>query len=449
MRINGTFDFTQGDRSWAYAAFILGLSLTTNVAYVFKIGNTPVYVGYVVAVLLAIPLFLRDLKSGGPHLGMFDKSLWAFTLVCFLSLFPSIAAAAMGFAPGDTPLTVLKGLIVFVCGILIYYVVVSLETHIRYLVIGLALGIIINGIFCVAQQVAFESGSYFSLYSLFPQDSFAVSAKWEIWSSLPLGAGHINVFRPQGLFLETSHLMVFLVCFVPFVFLDLQNSAAKAAVSVCALYACLTSMSPNSIFLIIEVLILTALHFSGGLTKLRLSDVRFNPFVILFALAVLLVSLFALFSKPELLSGAFDSLGRSLTDLNITSTTDDGTLERWDSMVKALSAISYFPFGSGWNTESQVLTFIYGSSDVASHSFAIRLLLETGIIGLLSYVYLIIRHSLRLVLTESPRTISIGIGALFMLLCQFTNGTSMVPWVWALLGLAQSEILRIGRSDRE
>ena len=118
-------------------------------------------------------------------------------------------------------------------------------------------------------------------------------------------------------------------------------------------------------------------------------------------------------------------------------------------MVKALSAIMYFPFGSGWNTESQVLTFLYGSSDVASHSFAIRLLLETGLVGLLSYVYLIIRHSVPLILTKNLRTISIGIGALFMLLCQFTNGTSMVPWVWALLGLAQSEILGIGRNGHE
>lgn len=449
MRINGAIEFSQGERSWALSAFIMGLSLTTNVAYAFKIGNTPVYIGYVVAVLLTIPLFLRDFKSGGPHFELFDKSVWVFALVCVLSLFPSIASAGIGHAPNEIPLTVLKGLIVFVCGILVYYVVLSLAPQKRYLVLGLSAGIILNGIISLFQQIAFDSGSYFSLYSLFPQDSFCVSARWEIWSSLPLGSGHINVFRPQGLFLEASHLMVFLVCFVPFVFLELQSFAVKVAVSVCTFYTCVTSMSPNSIFLIIEVLILTALYFSEGSTKLRLSDVRFNPFAILLVLAVSLVSLFVFFSKPELLSGALESLSRSLTDLNISSTTDAGTLERWDSMVKALSAITYFPFGSGWNTESQVLTFLYGSSDVASHSFAIRLLLETGFVGFLSYVYLIIRHSVPLILTKNLRTISIGIGALFMLLCQFTNGTSMVPWVWALLGLAQSEILRTGRSGHE
>lgn len=440
---------TPAGRLWGIAAFALGLSLATNVIYVLKIGNTSVYIGYIVAVIVAFPLVLRDMKSGGPHLTLIDKSLWVFAFVCLLSVFPSIVSAGMGFVPDDEPLTVLKGLIVLICGVLVYYAVVSLESQRRSLIAGLAVGIAVNGVISVFQQVAFNSGSYFSLYTLFPQDAFSISAKWEIWSNLPVGAEHINVFRPQGLFLEASHLMVFLVCFAPFVFLSLRSTVAKAIVAVSAVYACATSMSPNSVFLIMEVLVLAFFVLSGRRFQTRLSETRLNPLLVLFVLAILLLSILGFVLKPEILINALNSIGRSLADLNISSTTDDGTLERWDSMLKALAAVSQFPFGAGWNTESQVLVFLYGSSDVASHSFVIRLLLELGVVGLVSYLYMMARHSMRLVAERKDLyAFALGVGVLFMLLCQAANGTSMVPWAWALLGLAQTEILSRGGEER-
>lgn len=431
----------QGHRLKAAAAFLLGLSLTTNVVYVFRIGNTCVYVAYAIALLVTVAFMFHDRARGGMWLGSVDRSVWVFAGLAALSLATSTVLAAAGSVPQDTPAVVLKGLVVLACGLAVYYSVVRLSNMRGCLVAGLALGIAFNGAVSLLQQAAFDSGSFFTLYSLFPQDSFSISAKYEAWVSLPSGAGRIGSFRPQGLFLETSHLMVFLVCFAPFVFLSLKSVAARLAILACAAYCCFTSLSPNAVFLVVEAVIIVAAAI-GDAGPRRLAGVRFNPAAVLMVLALLVVGVLLLLRSPGAISGAADSLARSFADLNVSSSSDEGTIERWGSMTKVLAALPLFPLGSGWNTEGGVLMYLYGSSDVASHSFAIRLALEVGVIGLASYVYVIVRHA-RCIrgAAGNLRAFSLGLGVVFLFVCQVTNGTAMVPWVWALLGLAQAELV--------
>lgn len=432
---------------WPVVSLLFGVSLTTDVIYIFKLGNTCVYIGYAFAVVLALLLLVSRRHFDDVRLAVVDCSVWVFSAFVSLSLFPALFSAFLGHSPADAPLVVLKGLVVFFCGLLVYFAVAELRSFRRYFIFGLTLGLVINGIVSIMQQFAFDSGSFFTFYNLFPQDSFCVSAKWDIWPSLPPYAGRINTFRPQGLFLEASHLMVFLVCLAPYIFLKTNNFYVKLVIVVLTGYCAFTSASPNAVFLIIESLVLLAISFSSS--SVKLSKVKFNPIAAIVLSAFFFAGILFLLYRPDLLTGAFESVSRSLSDLNVASSTDDGTLERWDSMMKALAALSQFPFGSGWNTESSVLVYIYGSSDVASHSFAIRLVLELGVLGLVSYIYVIVRHARLLLCSRSSiEALALGMAVVFLFVCQASNGTSMLPWVWALLGLAQSETLALKEGVR-
>lgn len=427
-----------GRKSWLRVVmFLFGLSLSTNVVYVFTIGNTCVYIGYVFALALCGYLVISDRKKGSAKLDLIDGSIWVFTAVACLSVFLSIIYSVSGQLPSETPLVAMRGLVVLFCGLGVYYVVARLSGYARYLVMGLALGVVANGLVSGLQLVAFESGSYFTLYYLFPQDSFSISADWGIWGTLPDGAGRITTFRSQGLFLEASHLMVFLVCIAPIAFAVLRSTAARAGIVVATIFCCITSLSPNVLFVLVECALLLLLSpKQGGFKELKVRrGWIFVTLVILFAL-LCIVAL-----RPDLVISGVESVTNAIADLNVLTSTDEGTMDRWESMLSALSACLQYPLGTGWNTESLVLSHVYGSSEVASHSYAIRLLLEMGIVGTVAYVALILWHSIPLLSRNSSvKELAIGLSVVFLFVCQATNGMTFVPWAWALLGLSSVAI---------
>lgn len=171
-----------------WVVFFFGLSLTTNVVYLFKVGNTAVPIGYVVAVPLALALLYAGRREWDDLTGSVDRSVWLFCGLAAISLCASLVLAISGVIPENTPLVVLRGLVVLFCGLAVYVVCVSSRLDASCLLAGIGLGIVINGVLSFVAQRAFDSGSYFSLYSLFPQESFAICAPWEIWGQLPAGS---------------------------------------------------------------------------------------------------------------------------------------------------------------------------------------------------------------------------------------------------------------------
>jgi len=427
-----------------WAVFFFGLSLTTNVVYLFKVGSTAVPIGYVVALPLAAVLLYAGRREGdGLDAGM-DRSVWLFCGLAATSLFVSLVLAIAGAIPGDAPLVVLRGLAVLFCGLAVYVVCASPGTDASRLLAGIGLGIVLNGVFSFAAQRAFDSGSYFSLYSLFPQESFAICAPWEIWGQLPPGSGRLTTFRPQGLFLETSHLMVFLVCFAPLAFLALRGTLVRCAVAAASLYCAVSSLSPNALFLLAEVAILFAANGRRGIACRR--EVRLRHATILVSASLAFCLLLILAMNPGIVIRAFDLLFKGISDINVSKTTDDGTLERYTAMLQGLEVAFHYPFGTGWNTESQILQFWFGSAVPASHSYAVRLAIELGLAGVFAYAYVMYRHAAPLLGERSRRgDFALGLAVVFLCICQVTNGTPFLPWVWALLGLARGRKEQLGR----
>lgn len=416
--------------------FILGLSISTGVIYVFTIGNTPVYVGYFFAALVFIGLLLKNPYSIIRAISAIDISILVFFVIAILSFVPSFMYCLAGHLDINVPLTVLKGLVVFIAGLIVYIVTLSMREHRKAIVYGVAFGIIINAIISVIAQIAFESGTVFSLVSLFPQDAFTVSVKWGV--SEPVGSHAIYEFRAQGLFLEASHLMVFLVTWGLLCLVYVRYTFAKAIILIGICYITTQALSPNAAILIVEIILIILLGKShgAGIEKKSFGK-KTLPYTTVFAILVLiLVGGLACIRFSGVVAEAIDSVIDSLTDLNPMSSTDTGTLDRFNSMLSTISILPNYPFGAGWNTESLILTSHFDGAVFASHSFALRLLLELGPLGLIAYCWVIIRHA-RGAFYASKQGRIVGIAIVCMTVTQFMNGITLLPYVWVILGLSK------------
>ncbi len=417
-------------------SFILGLSVSTGVIYVFTVGNTPVYIGYFFAALVFIGLLLKNPHRIVRVISAIDISVLVFFGLATLSFIPSFIYCLVGQVDINVPLTVLKGLIVLIAGLIVYIVTLSIRRYRKAIVYGVAFGIIINVVISIIAQIAFESGTVFSLVSLFPQDAFAVSMKWGV--SAPAHSHAIYVFRAQGLFLEASHLMVFLVTWGLLCLRYVRYTFAKAVILIGICYIMAQSLSPNAAILIVEgvLIILLSKSHNAGLKK-KSSVRRTLPYATIFAILVLiLIGGLACIRFSSIIAEAVDSVIDSFTDLDPMSSTDTGTLDRFNSMVSTVSILPNYPFGAGWNTESLILTSHFDGTVFASHSFALRLLLELGPLGLIAYCWVIMRHA-KGAFHASQQGRVVGIAIVCMAMTQFMNGITLLPYVWVILGLSK------------
>lgn len=433
-----TTGFPKGPRSTsakALASFLLGLSVSTGVVYVFIVGNTPVYIGYAVATIAVACLFLHRSRGLVEAVAAIDKSILTFCGIAALSLVPSLAYALSGNLGAEAPETVIKGLVILVAGVVVYIAAVSLREQRKLIITGVSAGILINLIFSLAAQASFEAGTVFSLITLFPQDAFVVPLHWGV--AEPAGSHAIYTFRAQGLFLEASHLMVFLVAWGLLGATSVKHTFARAALLAGVAYISAQALSPNVAILLLEValfLVASKVPKEGGRRpdrEKRLPHATIVAIIVLLFAAILFALMFG-----DAISGLFASIVSSLGDLDVISSTDTGTAARFDSMLTTLSILPSYPLGAGWNTESVVLTENLGSSVFASHSFALRLLLEVGPLGLLAYCWVVWRHTVEAYrVSKQGRFVAIAI--VCMTIAQFVNGITLLPYVWLLFGIAK------------
>ena len=413
-------------------AFLLGLSVSMGAIYAFKIGNTSVYVGYCLGLVICTCCILFCSRRLIGLCQMIDVSIFVFVAVACLSVVPSLLWCIFNKLPDEALGDVFKGLIILVVGVFVYLSSIMLVDCRRQMVLGVAIGVSANVIFTIVAQVSFNMGDVFSLANAFPQDAFIVSAKWG--AAVPYGAYPIYSFRAQGLFLEASHLMVFLVAWGWVSIAALRSSlAVKVIFLVGILYLGFQSFSPNVLFLFLELFLIAALlkNVSASI-KYR----RIHRSVVLVGLLIVFVVCLAVIIYREMVVNLLYSLLNSLGDINPFQSSDSGTLDRFSSMRQTLEAIPQFPFGTGWNTESVVLSTLFGQGAVASHSFALRLLLETGLIGLSAYAWIVVRHA-KCALAGGKFGVVVFAAVVFTAVAQFLNGATMLPHIWLLLGLAK------------
>lgn len=424
-----------------FASLCVGILATAPVIYVGRIGNT-----YIPAVFAACIIFLiikLARKERGRSASSIDGSVWAFCIVAFLSVICTLIYVMMGTLDSDDLAVPFKGYLVLACLLALYSFAVRFWHAKKWLFIGLAVGILANFAVCLISFVAFNRGGYFTLYWLFPQDSLQVSAPYAIWGSTGIPRELlIAQYRPQGLFREASHVMIFIISIVPLVVYSVRNRFLRYSAILFALFATVTSKSPNAIFFVSELLIIYVLFKGDSQHERTRRRTSLPAGTWLLIIAVIAVVAFVLVLRQDLVASIISQLETAFVDLDISDTSDQGTLKRWDLMTKAASLLNVYPLGAGWNLETTIMEASFGTGAASSHTIILKYLIEIGPVGLLVYIFLIYRHSVPLIHRGSSQLQKLlGIAVVFMFISQASNGVSLAPWMWLLLGMAKAEML--------
>ena len=203
-------------------------------------------------------------------------------------------------------------------------------------------------------------------------------------------------------------------------------------------YMSVQAFSPNIALLFLELalgFLFVRKHRSGHLKDVSIRK-RLPHATLISAIIVVFICCFAVMSFSNEIFYALKSVLISVGDMNPFGTASMGTADRFSAMLSTVSVLLNYPFGSGWNTESVALMAHYGSSVYASHSFALRLLLELGPLGLFSYCWLILRHVKGAFCSDEKGAV-VAVAVVCMTFAQFMNGITLLPYVWLLLGLSK------------
>ena len=348
----------------SFLTMVLGLTLSSNIIYVFSFGSTHFTVSEVYSVLLFI--YLVTIKRVNWQ-NIFQTVDFAFKMFCILIAF-SGAFAFITFFSISLLYRFIVGIISFGICLTTMVDVISLFDYRRFLARGCIIGIIINCLFCIAQYIAYQMNIPFTLlYDMFKQASF-----------------HQNIYNfcAQGLFLEPSHMNQYLASVVP----------------ICIGFIGMTKIK-NKLFLIF-VLAFCALSTSGtaavvavGLLLLLMLDRPFSRYVnkSSFVFVVVLVFLFIIigtfFSDSTLIVSISDNV-RHYIKLSIEGSNigDSSNAERVQSMKEAIKLIPQNPLGCGWNMVHTLLQQKTDLGTASAFSDMLEMTLEIGVLGVSLYV---------------------------------------------------------------
>jgi len=175
----------------AIAAYILGFSTSVYVINFGNIGYTTVRLDIIISIILFFTLIFKK-NSITNIVKYFNNHILIFSVIVVISGL-NVIYYSTTIGHGDR---FLKTLIIYIVCLMTYSCVLLLKDKKQYIIKGLLMGLIVNILLSFIQYFSFEIGSYFTLYSIFPQSSFYIP---------------IYNFRTQGFFLEPSHMMQFFI----------------------------------------------------------------------------------------------------------------------------------------------------------------------------------------------------------------------------------------------
>lgn len=438
-------DSVRDDPLLSVEAFLLGLFASTNVIYVFSIGNTPVFVSYILAIFILIHLVISRGRALAATSWMMSESVVAFTVVALLSILLTQLYAIGGILDDNALVTVLKGFVSLLAGLAIYVATGFVSGDLAPITKGLAFGLAGNIVACALQVFSFSRGGYFSLIGMFPQTAFYISVPWG--AAYPADALPIYASRAQGLFLEASHMMAFLVCLVPFIARSCASHYGRVVIILGTVFCVANASSANTAIFAIEIIVLIVCFVLTSKRHGDLSRLRMDKSAIIMTIGIFEIVVIALLMNGGILNDLMDSVAQAFADVNVTTSIDTGTIDRWRAMTSSISAMQAFPLGAGWNTESVILAGITKGSYISSHSYLIRLMIELGPAGVIAFLFLIGQHVRKAARIGGGDGVILVTAVIFAAIVMFANGISPQPWFWLLLGLVNGRSHIAARSE--
>lgn len=416
-------------------AFLQGLSICNNVIYFFNYNTFYLNVSYIISIVTLLYIIFKEKGKITNCLNRIDKIFYLYIFFCLLSIIPMFFYFKNDLSITSAFFNGLPGLILI---FIQYLVIVALCDNRKQIINGIVSGFIINIIFSILQYIFYYSGNIFTLYRLFPNPSFQVAGNYFVLESMPDIASTLKIysFRAQGLFLETSYFLIFVIGSILIVLNNIKNNIIKVVILFVTIWLCAISESGNFIILIfILILYLIAKLICSHKDKRKISRKMLLIFPIILLVGMISIPLIA--NNEKLIANIQNSI------LSI-DTSDSNNIERTTSIKRGAELIMKYPFGIGYNMSSTIYGKEYGSEYVnAIFSTLIVNELEIGLVGNLMYIIFSIKMILNAFKSSKDKTnIALSISALGLLLCQVTNGISYwrMPYIIFIFALINASL---------
>ena len=424
-------------------AFLMGLFACNNVIYLFKIGDTYINIEYVLAVITACVIFVKDSKK---FLGAFkdiNKYFKAFIIIMFLSVIPLIIV----FKDSLGSITsFFNGMVLFFLCFCIYIDIVALKEKKDLFINGFKIGFILNIILSLIQYITYKNGNYFSLYNYFPQPAFQINSYYGMKNSLQMSTDTFNIYgyRAQGFFLETSYYMAFLISSAIVLFSITKFSFFKSIIIIIAIFTIIQTSSGNMIILFGTFILYYLLKYAkrGEKNTYKINIKKVFLIYIIFSLSLIFV-----ISQRDIINDFFvnnNIINKIINNLETANIANEGNKERFDNMKKAMALTLKYPFGVGYNMSYTILGREYGNelNTIAAFNRLITIQLELGLLGTLAYIIYIYEIGIKLLLkSKSKYSLSVAISVLGIFVCQVGNGIGFsYPFVMFMFALANIEL---------
>lgn len=428
-------------------AFVLGLSFLQGIVYITKVGNLYVDIAYLVGGLAFIIRAISDPKGTVDKLEhYFFRSLSPFLFLIVVSGFLTLLSCVNH--PGVQVNPYLNGLVVLAASLCIYFAVIAYSEYSKFIAWGLWIGLLVNIVVSFLQYAAFQSGTAFTFYNVFPQPAFYISVPWGAASPWAENVKYlVYTFRAQGLYLEVSYFVgaATIVYLAATSLIDI-NGTLKFVVFVALLFLFGLSSTGNLVlfigFIFLARLIRMGSHDqSKSFCRRRRSGVEWLTILLLLLCTIIILIISFSDINGFLNSINFDVLSKGWTEGMASSdlSASDNRL-RLEYMLNALSEFSRYPWGGGYNM-APALTFAdYGTR--ATFSYVLTLLVELGPLGIIAYMYFVGSLIVGLQTTNERQQadqLRLAIAVLALFAFQVANGIGLSPLAWCIFGLASIE----------
>lgn len=404
-------------------AFLQGFALCNNVIYVFNYNTFYLNISCLVSLITLIYIITKEKNNILKYLKQIDKFFYLFTFFCLLSVIPMFF-----YFKNDLSVTnaFFNGLPSLVLIFIQYFVIIALYDHKKNIFQGILSGFIINIIVSILQYIFFQQKQIFTLYRLFPNPAFQVPGDYFVLSVMPdiVSSLKIYSFRAQGLFLETSYFLTFIIGSVLIIMNVIKNNILKVILLLICLWLCIISESGNLLILLFILLVYLAMCFIKRKGKKTIN--RKVMLLIPCVMVIACITTMFIINNPNIT----DSIDNSIISANME---DSGNHERSLSIERGINLIMKYPFGIGYNMSSTIYAKEYGNEYVnAIFSTLIVNELEIGLLGNLMYII----FSLKMIVPflgkkGNKESLVLSLSALGLFACQISNGISywLMPYI--------------------
>ena len=397
-------------------AFLQGFALCNNVIYIFNYNTFYLNVSCLVSLITLVYIIIKEKNNISKYLKQIDKFFYLFLFFCLLSVIPMFF-----YFKNDLSVTnaFFNGIPSLVLIFIQYFIIIALYDHKKNIFQGILFGFIINIILSLLQYIFFQQKQVFTLYRLFPNPAFQVPGDYFVLNAMPdiVSSLKIYSFRAQGLFLETSYFLTFVIGSILIIMNIVKNNILKVILLLISLWLCIISESGNLLILLFILITYLVVCF------IKRKDIKTinRKVMLLIPCIMIIVCLTAIFivNNPKITN----SLDNSLISANME---DSGNHERLLSIERGMDLIIKYPFGIGYNMSSTIYAKEYGNEYVnAIFSTLLVNELEIGLLG--NFMYII--FSLKMIVyalrkKDNKINLALGLSALGMFACQISNGIS-------------------------